>query len=410
MKKVLIIGFVWVEPNSSAAGSRMLQLIALFQQNNYQVHFATTASSTDFSDNLEAHNIITQQVELNSDTFDTYVNELNPDVVIFDRFMVEEQFGWRVTQNCPNALKILDTEDLHCLRKTRQEAFKKKFAFNFNHLKHADITKREIASIYRSDLSLIISTYEMTLLQDAFKIDSKLLYYLPFLLEKIQVKDTQNLPKFEQRQHFMTIGNFLHEPNYNMVLYLKETIWPLIKKQIPKAELHVYGAYTSQKVQQLHNKKDGFLIKGRADSVAEIMQQARVCLAPIRFGAGIKGKFIDAMQNGLPSVTTTIGAEGMQHNQKWGGCIEDAPEVFAQQAVVLYNNQKKWETAQQNGFNLFNTVYDKNIYENDFISLVEMLQENLETHRTQNFIGLMLQHHSMQSTKYLSKWIAAKNK
>jgi len=410
MKKVLIIGFVWVEPNSSAAGSRMLQLIDLFQQNNYQVHFATTASSTDFSDNLEAHNIITQQIELNSDTFDTYVSELNPDIVLFDRFMVEEQFGWRVSQSCPNALKILDTEDLHCLRKSRQEAFKKDFAFNLDHLKHADITKREIASIYRCDLSLIISTYEMNLLQDEFKIDNRILYYLPFLLNKLSKKEILNLPKFEEREHFMTIGNFLHEPNYNMVLYLKETIWKHIKKQLPKAELHVYGAYTSQKVQQLHNEKEGFLVKGRANSVAEIMQQAKICLAPIRFGAGIKGKFIDAMQNGLPNLTTTVGAEGMQHDKKWGGYIDDNPEVFAQQAVVLYNNQKKWETAQQNGFDLFNTVFDKNIYEADFISLVEMLQENLKAHRTHNFIGSMLQHHTMQSTKYLSKWIAAKNK
>ena len=410
MKKVLIIGFVWVEPNSSAAGSRMMQLIQLFQKNNYQVHFATAASKTDFSDNLEQLNITTQHIELNSDSFDTYVTKVNPNMVLFDRFLAEEQFGWRVAQSCPNALKILDTEDLHCLRKTRHEVFKKNIEFDTNLLKNADITKREIASIYRCDLSLIISTYEMKLLKEVFHMDARILYYLPFLLNKIVTKEILNLPKFKDRQHFMTIGNFLHQPNYNMVLYLKETVWPLIKKQLPKAELHIYGAYVSQKVQQLHNKKEGFLVKGRADSVANVMQQARVCLAPIRFGAGIKGKFTDAMQNGLPSCTTTIGAEGMLHNNEWGGAIEDNPQNFAQKAVGLYTNQLHWEKAQQNGFDLYNTVFDKNKYENDFMSLLEMLQENVAAHRNQNFIGAMLQHHTLQSTKYLSKWIEAKNK
>ena len=101
------------------------------------------------------------------------------------RFMIEEQYGWRVMKNCPNALRILDTEDLHCLRKTRHKALKEKRVFSKNDLLKEDITKREIASILRCDLSLMISTFEMDLLQNFFKIDEKLLYHLPFLLSKI---------------------------------------------------------------------------------------------------------------------------------------------------------------------------------------------------------------------------------
>ncbi|TYA96141.1 glycosyltransferase, partial [Seonamhaeicola marinus] len=73
------------------------------------------------------------------------VKQLNPKVVMFDRFMTEEQFGWRVTEQCPNALKILDTEDLHCLRKGRHQAFKEGALFNKTYLFNA-IAKREIAS------------------------------------------------------------------------------------------------------------------------------------------------------------------------------------------------------------------------------------------------------------------------
>ena len=93
---------------------------------------------------------------------------------------MEEQFGWRVAENCPDALRILDTEDLHCLRKTRHEAMKKQIAFTEERLMASEITKREIASIYRCDLSLIISRFEMKLLKETFKIQESLLCHLPF--------------------------------------------------------------------------------------------------------------------------------------------------------------------------------------------------------------------------------------
>ena len=73
------------------------------------------------------------------------------------------------------------------------------------------------------------------------------------------------------------------------------------------------------KVNQLHKPSEGFLIKGRAESVNEVMNKAKVCIAPIRFGAGIKGKLLEAMQNGLPSVTTSIGSEGMHLHNIWNG-------------------------------------------------------------------------------------------
>lgn len=388
----------------------MLQLITLFQSQNYQVHFATTASETEHMVDLKQLGVITQHITLNHDSFDDYIKALNPDVVVFDRFMVEEQFGWRVTEQCPDTVKILDTEDLHSLRKTRQEAFKKKIMFSENMLLGSEIAKREIASIYRCDVSLIISTYEIELLQDVFKIDESLLSYLPFKLDKLSDDEFDNLPSFEDREHFMCVGNFRHEPNWNMVQYLKQSIWPLIRKQLPKAELHVYGSYPSEKVTQLHNIKEGFLVKGWVDDVHEVMQNSRICLAPIRFGAGIKGKFTDAMQNGLPSVTTSIGAEGMTNDLAWNGVIEDSPEVLAEQAVELYQNKNKWLAAQNNGKELINTIYSSNEFEETFIEKVTSLSQDVKAHRQSNFIGAMLQHHSLKSTMYLSKWISEKEK
>ncbi|TAF08254.1 MAG: glycosyltransferase [Flavobacteriia bacterium] len=403
MKQLVIIGAVWPEPTSTAAGSRMLQLISLFQKQDYEITFLCSASKSDFSFDLNQISVKTKAIQLNDSSFDAEIKSLNPDVVLFDRFMMEEQYGWRVMENCPNALRILDTEDLHFLRKAREIAFKQNRELVFEDY-ISDIFKREMASIYRCDLTLLISEYEMQLATETFKIDATLLYYLPFLSEEIQT----NILSFEERNHFVSIGNFLHEPNWQTVLALKKC-WKSIKKQLPDAELHVYGAYVSEKAKQLHNEKEGFLIKGRAESVLDVYSKAKTLLAPIPYGAGLKGKLFEAMQLGLPSVTTKMGAEAMNGNIDWNGFITSDEADFIEKAIELYTNKNVWETAQKNGYKIIEKRFKKELYQTDFMNQVGNLQENLNAHRNQNFLGQILQHQSLQSTKYMSKWIEAKN-
>ncbi|MCB9205475.1 MAG: glycosyltransferase family 4 protein [Flavobacteriales bacterium] len=436
-RRLLIIGTVFPEPNSSAAGARMLQLIELFQKHDWQITFASAAAESEHATDLSEFGVKRVSVKLNDSSFDDFVRELNPQIVVFDRFMTEEQFGWRVAENCPNAIRILDTEDLHCLRHARQEPLRQNREFQPSDLFN-EVAKREIASIYRCDLSLIISAYEMGVLKAIFKVDGVLLHYLPFMLESLTSPNpsfqkegslfsdessdqrASSPPEkgeyreagrgFEERQHFVTIGNFLHPPNWDAVQYLKTDIWPLIRKQLPEAEMHVYGAYCSDKHRQLHSEKEGFLIKGRAESAADVIGKARVLLAPLRFGAGLKGKLVEAMQCGTPSVTTSIGSEAMHGNLPWSGTIANSPEDFAQAAVQLYADKTAWGIARQNGVEIINQIYPKAELGNSFIKRLEELQANLETHRQRNFIGSMLMHHTMRSTEFMSRWIEAKNK
>ena len=409
-QQVLIIGYVWVEPNSSAAGSRMMQLIEQFLKQNWKITFASPAQKSENATNLNSIGIDVVSIELNSSTFDDFIKELQPTIVMFDRFMMEEQFGWRVAENCPNALRILDTEDLHFLRKIRHQQIKREEEFTTTALLKSNEAKREIASILRCDLSLIISTYEMELLKSVFKIDENLLYYLPFLLDEIDEQQTKNWNSFEEREHFVFIGNFFHKPNVDAVLTLKNHIWKHIRKQLPKAEIHIYGAYANQQINQLHNKKEGFLIKGFANDAKEVVENARVVLAPLNFGAGIKGKLTEAMICGTPSVTTNIGAEGMHKSLPWNGFVTDDYNEFSEKAIQLYTDKTIWETSQNNGIEIINQIYDKEKIGLPFIKLIKEIQDNLEQHRTHNFLGNMLQHQSLQATKFMSKWIEEKNK
>ena len=410
INQVLIIGFVFPEPNSSAAGARMVQMISIFIRQGFDVTFASPAMDSDYMINLDSLGVTKKSIALNCSSFDVFVKELNPSIVLFDRFMIEEQFGWRVAENCPDALRILDTEDLHCLRLARQKAFKENRSFSTDDLLVEDVAKREIASILRCDISLMISEYEMELLQTVFKIAHDLLYYLPLLLDSIEDSTIHKLPSFEQRNNFVFIGNFLHEPNWNAVQYLKETIWPFIRKQMPEAILQIYGAYPSQKVLQLHQPKDGFFIMGRADDAQEVVINARVMLAPLRFGAGIKGKLVEAMQCGTPSITTTIGAESMCGDLPWNGFVTDDSQVFADEAVALNQDKTLWLKAQENGFKIIEKRYLKSLFEDDFVKHILNVQVNLKQHRLDNFMGTLLQHHTLTSTKYMSRWIEEKNR
>lgn len=403
--RILIIGSVWVEPNSSAAGSRMLQLIHAYQCKGWDVHFACAAGFSENAVDLSALGVKTQTISLNCSAFNVFVSGLQPDVVVFDRFMTEEQYAWRVAESCPNALRVLNTEDLHCLRYAREQALKEDTNWE-DVILESDFTKREVAAIFRSDLCIMISDFEMQLLQDVFHVPNSLLHYCPFMLGE----EGQGLPDFDARKDFLFIGNFKHKPNADAVMVLKKEVWPHLRKLQPTAQMHIFGAYPEQKHLQLSNPSEKFLVHGRAESATVAMQSARVLLAPLRFGAGLKGKLVEAMQNACPSVTTSVGAEGIGKPDDWPGFVENEFESFAQQASTLYSNKLLWSNCVTKGNRLINTSFRNKDYATELAQTILEAKKKMASKRKQNFVGQMLMHHSLQSTKYLSRFIEEKNK
>lgn len=408
-KKILIIGLVWPEPDSSAAGTRIIQLIKLLLSENHQLIFASAAGKGPHSFDLTSLQVTEQAILLNNSSFDAFLQEINPDVVIYDRFVTEEQYGWRIAEHCPDAITILDTEDLHGLRKARQKAHKYQEDFNLEAVFSDPVTIREISAILRCDLSLIISETEIQLLLKEFRIDPSLLCYLPFLEEIIKPADIIQWAKYQDREGFMFIGNFLHEPNWSTVQVLKTRIWPVLSKILPGVGMHIYGAYCSQKVTQLHNEKERFYVHGRAEDSLKAISKHRILLAPILFGAGLKGKLIHAMQTGTPSVTTTIGAEGMQGEMPWNGFIANDLKEFSLFAAQLYANQELWTQCSNNGVAIINERFEKIKSSKTFISMLQNISANPERHRRHNFTGRILRFQTMNSTKYMSLWIEQKN-
>lgn len=428
MQKVLYLGYVWPEPNSSAAGSRTMEFLRLFRQQNWQVMYASAASLSEHRADLAALGITEKVIAINCDSFDQLLQAYQPDMVVFDRFFTEEQFGWRVAQHCPQALRVLDTCDLHSLREARHQLLKQAMAVHAKEVERhqvaavtadaatlyecmadSDLAQREIAAIYRCDLSLMISSFEVNLLRQYFSVPAYLLCETNLMLVPAETSQLTSAFSYEQRRHFISIGNFRHAPNWDAVLWLKHAIWPRIRQHLPHAELHVYGAYPPPKAMALHQPQQGFHVRGWAENAQAVMAQARVCLAPLRFGAGIKGKLADAMAAGTPSVTTQIGIEGMCGDLPWGGLLADESEAFAEAAVRLYQEQNLWTLSQQRGQAILRRFFNRDVNTPIFLQALLLARQQQAQRRLQNFTGAMLRHHLHKSTQYMSQWISLKN-
>ena len=421
--RVLVIGYVWPEPRSSAAGGHMMQILESFLAQGWEITFSSPAAIGEHKADLAALGIRECAIELNNSSFDEFIRELAPDIVLFDRFMMEEQFGWRVEKHCQDALRVLETSDLQSLRDARHQRLKDHLKSQpdaddfsplfapaldeeFQLMAPTDLAKREIAAIYRCDISLMISDVEIQLLTEHFKVPRALLHWCPLMIEQ----PSEAFVPFEDRAHFLSIGNFRHAPNWDAVLWMKNSLWPLIRQQLPGAQLHIYGAYTPPKATALHNPAQGFHVMNWAEDALQVMSAARICLAPLRFGAGIKGKLADGMLCGTPSITTPIGAEGMADGQPWPGAIAHSASALAAAAVALYSDPQAWTAAQAAGRELLARRYAPQLHGPALVERLQLCRGELAQHRRNNFTGSMLRHHLHKSTQYMAQWIEAKNR
>ncbi len=376
--KVLFIGQVWPEPRSSAAGMRILQLMRAFQQRKFEIHFATAAEESLRSSNLEEAGITTHKIVLNSNSFQEFIASLAPQIVVYDRYYTEEQFSWRVKEVGRNIVHVLDTEDLHFLRASRDTTMNEK--------QISDIRNRELASIYRSDITLIISSFEMEVLVNSLTTPASLLSYLPFWLEDWLPKEN----RFENTKDFYFIGNLSHKPNTDAVSALAK-LWPEIRSQLRDAELFIYGNYAPQKLLKYHAPKNGFHLAGSF------------------FGAGLKGKIFEAMQFGIPFLTTSCGLEGFEISEK-SPVLADLQNDFVQKAVALYSNADLWNKISSGLQFDFERQFVTSKYVDAFFDQLQVIVDDIDLHRRRNPVGELLQQQAFSASKYLSKYIEIKNK
>eukprot|EP01025_Chloroclados_australasicus_P020996 TRINITY_DN2204_c1_g1_i2.p1 TRINITY_DN2204_c1_g1~~TRINITY_DN2204_c1_g1_i2.p1 ORF type:complete len:334 (-),score=12.40 TRINITY_DN2204_c1_g1_i2:359-1360(-) len=327
MSRVLFVSPVLPEPQSSAAGVRTNSLIQGLKLRDCDISYV--CASAFYKKSLLGATRDINYCHCPPNDRSNFVNILkrvDPQICIFDRFYSEEMFSQIVREECPNTMRVLDMQDCHFLRKSRQKLFKQGKSPNhiMSHVPCSDDKGllRELASIHRSDFCLVCSPFELQLLTNEYNIPPNKMCLASFFIQK--TKNRLNL-QFGVRKDFVTIGTYKHEPNIDSVRWLAEEVWDKVRAKLnsqnrQSSQMHCYGAHWSQEFAKLNDPSRNFFVRGHLDDLSQL-EQYRVLLSPLRFGAGLKGKIVDAWRYGLPVATTPIGAEGLIFEGNQHVCI-----------------------------------------------------------------------------------------
>jgi len=402
-KTLVIFAPTWPESNKTAAGVRSYQFCRWLLDADWTVHFMSAAKASDAKLAIEGLGVTTHQIELNNTELLQKLISLSPSHVLFERYRMEEAFSWMVHTACPNAIRIVDTVDFHALRECREQAVTDEInpTASLSDLlarrptADSDALQRELASIHRSDKVWVVSSAEKSILENEYSIQ-------PAKTNCIELaRDHLASPKpFESRKHFVSIGNFRHAPNLDAFRRLRDDLWPRIHVHLPKAELHVYGAFPPAEV--MKTDIPGLVSKGQAKDALETLGKYRISLAPLWFGAGQKGKLLDSIASGTLPITTPIGAEGMQIAD---ACVGLDTDSFVTKAVAMYSDETAWQDALSGC-----CIPNETEVAGQVQTEMEQVATELEQLRASNVIGGILFREQLRSTEYFSRWIAEKNR
>jgi len=401
----LFFVYVWPEPVSSAAGVRTAELMRCLQKAGWKVSAVSPSGPSRFSKELNETGISTLTCDPNSSPLtEAALQSLPPNLnlVAYDRFIMEEQFGWRARTLWPNALHLVDTQDLHSVRRGRERLLCS--GASVERIAQPRVTDmgedllRELSSLYRTDGALVVSDWEKSFLE-SLHFPAEKISYLPFSTDLDAAP-----PPFGKRNGFCFLGNFRHPPNLDSVRWLIDQIWRQIRKEMPEAELHLYGSYPPGEVSR-HKGENGIYAHGPVENHRAALRQHRALLAPLRFGAGIKGKVLEAWGTGTPVVGTALTFEGMGAQ----GIECHTCESFPAACVALHQEQNLWEDQQKAGAAAIRERFDRNVLSKRFLDFVQEKTGTLPHCREQNLTGKMLLLQEANSSKYFSRWIEAKN-
>lgn len=440
---------MWPQQRLSAACSRVFGLSTILNKLGFEIKFVSSQNHKGHKDKVISKIVGTQNcffLEPNERKSNDEVLQSMGDVefVLFDTFVSEEYFGNYAFRNWPSAKRILDTQDLHSLRIERMKIamsepieaaltpdILSKVIYAEVDSTPETIHAREMASIFRCDHSLFVSDFEINLLNKKYGFPSGYIspsrfYYTQKEIDVSKANSYRLNYSFERRKNLVWIGNFNHPPNLQAAQILIQVIYPELKKRLGnEIELHIYGANFPKEIKDLCSdpKYSGVKARGLMKSI-DSLSKYKLLVAPLIFGAGIKGKITDSWINLLPVVTTPIGAEGLilnkeqnQNNQDYFNhskqCLFGGRwdcwnvEQFVEQTFELYTDKVSWEVAIQDGLHC---LKESHSLDKQQLQMEKLL---LTIGRDQLPMGGVVQdllwNETLKSTSYLHKLINLKS-
>ena len=260
-------------------------------------------------------------------------------ILFFCRSFVGNHIASHARSKFPKLKIVFNTVDLDFLRKERHAVQSKDSIL----LKESLIARcNELNLLKYVDETLVTSSFEMELLKQYDSMASIRHIRLPYLTS------TRN-PDFDETNSIIFLGGFGHRPNVDSILYFVSEVWPVVHKLDPSIELVIAGSNCTKEISDLASEATKIKIVGFVDQIEDLIQQNRISIAPLLYGAGVKGKVIQSLSLGIPVVASTIAAEGTGLVDGLNILVSDTPSDMAEKIVLLYNNKSLWESLQKMG-------------------------------------------------------------
>ena len=340
---------VWLTPDRDAGSIYTIYLIKLFQYFSYKVTFFPGNTTQHFGKHTEE----LQQMGVEC-LYEPFVSGLEKylegnghyfDVVVLCRAGQAIPYFDVVRSRCPKARVIFHTVDLHFLREERAAHVRD----SVEDLARAQqLKKDELEICNRADCTLVSSMAEASLL--AQEVPNAYVECFPF---------SPSLPgrrnSFHARQNIAFVAGYLHEPNVDAVTYFGREIWPHIAERLPDVQFLMVGSNMPESVSCLAN--DRIKAIGYVEDLSQFLENCRLTVAPLRFGAGIKGKVITSLAHGIPVVASSLAVEGMGCEHGVHLLVADTIAEWTESIARVYTNEDLWEYLSDNGLALMRETY-----------------------------------------------------
>jgi glycosyltransferase involved in cell wall biosynthesis len=342
LKKLLYLDWAIPKPDKDAASVTAALLLQIFDSIGYKATFVPCGLKYEegYYEDLIAANIdVVVYPAIQSVKEWLEANAANYDVCVMARGPVAWPYLETIKACAPNLRLIFNTVDLHFLRELRQAEL-----MNDESARQAALVLRdqELELIDKCDLTILLSNDELYTVREHRP-------EAPLTILPVVFKDIPGAAQgYEQRRDILFIGSFPHKPNIDAVVYFAESVFPIIKLQIPDIRFKVIGANPPEEIQRLA-AIPGIEIVGFVKDLEPVFTDIRLTVAPLRYGAGIKGKIGTSLCYGVPCVATPMAVEGMGLTPGLNVLVGESPEAFASAVSDAYQNAGLWKTLSVEG-------------------------------------------------------------
>ncbi|MCA8034493.1 methyltransferase domain-containing protein [Burkholderia arboris] len=342
--KVVIVDAFVPKPDQDSGSVDVYWYMRIFREFGYDVSFIAAFEQSPpvaYMDALRRWGVRVQCASDLASLNQLFMEEVaDARVVVAQRIIVARHLVEPLRRGAPHVKLVFGTVDLHYLREERAAIHDR----SPEALEEALMLRRtEIQTVREADATIVVSRLEYDVLKELAPQAN--VHRIP-----IPRMPTRSGRTFDERSGVVFVGGFAHRPNIDAVQFLVEEIWPIVRRSQPSAELRIVGSGVTDYVRSLDNPATGVKVIGFVENLGDVLDVARVSVAPLRFGAGIKGKVVSSLLHGVPSVLSKIASEGMGLVAGEQVLEGDSAEDIAAAIVKLLEDPQLWQRVADAGF------------------------------------------------------------